>query len=67
MTPREQALILRLCAADLMHEARSVIVLRQTLTRLGWTDEAMTAAVAQAHAVLAVVRVGQERMELEVA
>lgn len=60
MTPREQALILRLCAAELTRETRSALVLRQTLTRLGWTDEAMTAAVAQARAVLATVAVRQE-------
>jgi hypothetical protein len=61
MTPREQALILRLCAADIADEPRSVIVLRRTLAALGWTDEAMAAALRQARAVLAVVNVGQER------
>ena len=36
MTPREQALLLRLVAAEIAGEARSVVVLRHTLAELGW-------------------------------
>jgi hypothetical protein len=42
MTPREQALILRLAACELTREERSIIVLRRILRDLGWTDAAVT-------------------------
>jgi hypothetical protein len=50
MTPREQALLLRLCACELTQETRSIIVLRRILRDLGWTDAAMDAAVARIRA-----------------
>lgn len=53
MTPREKALLLRLAAAETTQEVRSIVVLRDTLRRLGWTDEAMDAAVLLVRRVLA--------------
>ena len=46
MTPREQALLLRLLAAEIAGEARSVVVLRHTLADLGWDTARIGRAVA---------------------
>ena len=41
---REQALLLRLVAAELQHEERSVIVLRKILEEIGWDAAQIDAA-----------------------
>lgn len=46
-TPREQALMLRLAAAEVAGEERSVFVLRRILRDLGWSDAALDAATAR--------------------
>ena len=43
---REHALLLRLVAAELMHEDYSVRALRHTLMELGWDTPAIDVAVA---------------------
>lgn len=62
MTPREKALLLRLAAAAETDELRSIVALRDTLRRLGWTDEAMDAAVVLVRRVLAGVVLTQDHM-----
>jgi hypothetical protein len=52
MTPREQALLLRLTAAEVASEVQSVFVLRRILRDLGWTEAAMDACVARVRAAL---------------
>jgi hypothetical protein len=64
MTPREQALLLRLCACELTQETRSIIVLRRILHDLGWTDAAMDAAVVRARAALVGVRFVQSQFDV---
>ncbi len=55
MTPaREHALLLRLAAAILNQETRSIAVLREMLRELGYDDGTMDAAVARATAALLV-------------
>lgn len=66
MTPREKALLLRLAAAETTQEVRSIVVLRDTLRRLGWTDEAMDAAVVLIRRVLAGVVLTQEAFDVAV-
>lgn len=53
MTPRDHTLILRLAAATVLPEPYSVRSLRDELRRLGWTDDAMDAAVLLVRRVLA--------------
>lgn len=62
MTPREKALLLRLAAAETTQEVRSIVVLRDTLRRYGWTDEAMDAAVVLVRRVLAGVVLTQAQL-----
>lgn len=52
MTPREQALLLRLAACTLTGEVRSVYVLRKTLGDLGWTAAQMDRAVGRVRRAL---------------
>lgn len=62
MTPREQALILRLAAAEIAGEARSIIVLRRTLADLGWSDAGMTTATTRLRATVGTVRAVQAEL-----
>lgn len=52
MTPREQALLLRLAAAETTDETRSIFVLRKTLESLGWTEAQMDRAVGRVRKAL---------------
>lgn len=62
VTPREKALLLRLAAAETTDEVRSIVALRDTLRRLGWTDAAMDAASALVRRVLAGVVLTQAQL-----
>jgi hypothetical protein len=64
MTPRAYALLLRLAAATLTAETRSIIVLRRTLGSLGWTEAALDAGVASATAAVRGVAATQTTMEM---
>lgn len=67
MTKRDQALLLRLAAAELTNESRSIIVLCATLHRLGWTDNGLDEALASLRAALTSVAFRQSAMELDAA
>ncbi len=62
MTPREKALLLRLVAAELTQEDRSIVVIRRTLYDLGWTAAAMDAGVARILASLSGVVLTQAEL-----
>jgi hypothetical protein len=64
MTPREYALLLRLAAATLTQETRSIVVLRRTLGGLGWTDAALDAGVENVTRAVRGVVATQTRMEI---
>lgn len=66
-TIREQALLLRLAAADVANEAQSRFVLRRTLRDLGWTDAAMDATVERVCAEMRTVRTTPAPMTFEAA
>ncbi len=67
MTPHEQALLLRLAAAELTNEPHSIFVLRRMLADLGWTDAGMDAAIRSLRAALSCVSVRQADLFLEAA
>jgi hypothetical protein len=61
---REYALLLRLAAAELTQETRSIVVLRRTLLCLGWTEAALDAGVEHVTRAVRGVVATQTMMEI---
>jgi hypothetical protein len=61
---REYALLLRLAAAELTQETRSIVVLRRTLGSLGWTEAALDAGVEHVTRAVRGVAATQTTMEM---
>jgi len=59
MTAHQQALLLRLAAASITQEARSIIVLQRLLHELGMSDMEQHAACAALRSALASITLSQ--------